>query len=196
MCMPFSFICLGACFIYFLFFIDLKKFGNLLTTIGIFILMIGFFVGELYFKTCSINILNVVGVAIIFIGVICIKGHLNWVRVVVLPSICSIIYYVLNIVDIDMNMFFNFLPACLVICFVSVACINRVKDGVLMTILSAIFLDILNYFIVLEDVGYLALFSREFIVCIVLCEGFILFTYTCCKLVKIIRQKLILKKQS
>lgn len=194
--MPFSFVCLGVCFIFLMFFMDYKKRGNILVVAGILTLLVGFFVGEIELKTCSINILNVIGVLVIFVGILCLNSRFNWVRVVSLPFVTGLFYYVLNVIDVDMNMFFNLVPSLLVVCVVSLVCFNNPKESILVVLLSGFVLEIINYFFILEDVGYLALFSHDFIVCIVLCGGFVLLTKTTRKLVENIRKMLAIKKQN
>lgn len=166
--MPLEFIFLGVIVITMIMYFNLKCVKNWFVILGIVLVMIGYFIGEINVKNISINVTILIGLLLIcstlFIGL----NRKNRAIAIVLSIGFSMLYLAVNFVSVDYNMFFTIIPICVTL-YLSHFFVRSINSQIFTVLFAAIICDILNMFLMVEYIDYWALFSRNLIVCIVLC---------------------------
>jgi len=169
--MPLYFIVVGCFALVVLFFFDCKKLKNLSFLFALILLLVGFFVGEIGLKKVSINVPFLVGAIILCVAFALSNPHRKLWRALVCSVGFTLVYLSLNLITIDLNVFFSVVP----ICAVGVlAGLIGGKDGLLCSMFTLIFCEIVNAFVMMEHLGFWALYSQNFVFCIVLVGSVVL----------------------
>ena len=169
--MPIDFIILGIFFIYLCFNYKKTKFNKTLILLGLCMILLGYFNHGIFISryNVSINFCNLFG--IIFVFVFCFKfSKINGIKLMRQSILILLLYMFFNFINLDNNIFFNCMPLILIVGLVNICNVNF-YENVFTIIISMVFVEIFNLFFMLPKIDSWALFSREFIFCIVVCCG-------------------------
>lgn len=166
--MPVSFFLLGIFVLISLFSLR-EKWNNLAILIGLIVMMIGFFFGGIRVANLIVNILSITGLLAFLLGVIIVRRDVNYLKILLLAVGCGCVYFSLNAIDIELNVFFNIIPVITVINLVSLTCAGNLKESIILVVFANVLCEIINVFSMLEHLDFWALFGGNFTLCIVLC---------------------------
>lgn len=166
--MPVSFFLLGLLVLISLFSFR-EKWDNFAVFIGLIAMMIGFFFGEIRVGNLIVNIPSIIGILVFLLGVLVVKGYVNYLKILLLALGCGCIYFSLNAIDIELNVFFNILPVMITINLISIICECNLKEKIVLVVLANVLCEIINVITMVEHLDFWALFGGNFILCIVLC---------------------------
>lgn len=177
--MPIHFMLLGIMTLFILFFVNLSVPRKCLLFCGVACIIGSFFIGQINIKMGSINILNFIGIVLVLCAVISKKciSHKTFVTV-----FCGVVmYFLLNVISLDYNMFFTFVPICVICTIVPLVLMRDTKASVFSCALSIVACEFVSMFLMYKNLNYWALFGNNFMFCIVLCVYAVLsIKFICC----------------
>ncbi len=163
--MPVYFIVVGCFALIIMFFFDCKKLKNLTLFVALIALLVGFFVGEIRLKNVSINIPFLIGAVQLCVGFILSNPHRRVWRALVCSLGFTLLYLSINLISVGFNVFFDVVPICIV---GLVSGIIAGGSGMLIATVTLMLCEIVNAFVMIEHLGFWALYSQDFVFCIVL----------------------------
>ena len=164
--MSFTFIVLGVILIWCVFYLKLDSIVKLAFFLGLYLEFVGCFFSNCVIQNVSINFAIFTGYLIIMFGLImCCKDCL--LKSVENVIYVLVIYVALNIVMVEFNSFFNWVPIVLIVLIInSLSCDNR--TGILSINLSLGICELFNLFYMLIKMDFSVIYSSEFLLCFVL----------------------------
>lgn len=181
--MPFDFVLIGIFLITSVFYLNKKDVKNIVIICAIFLLLIGYFFNGVCVANVRINLFNIVAlITIVFVLIMLTKIKLK--ALILQTSIVVICYLIFNLISVDFNLFFDVKPLIVITTLVTLLFDLNLYGGVINIILSLSLCEIINVIIMLPKLKFIAIFSRDLILCIVLSCVVEIVVYYLLKLIK------------
>lgn len=168
----FDFCAVGVFLIWCIFYLDLKNISNILLITGVGLLFVSYFTKNIEILTTNVsfNVFVLIGIVLIMcsLGINCGKNNCN---MCVYGSMLSLFLYVGAVMmSICLSSFFTPIPLCTIVCVVNIFNFKDIKSKYFALNLSIILCEIFNGFYLLKKLDFVAIFSSEIVLCIVLCN--------------------------
>lgn len=165
--MPLDFVIIGVIFMTLFLMLSLLKPQNIIMLLGLFCVLLSYFIGINTFAKFSLNWLFLIGLILVILSLSLNSKSLF--QVFVVSASLAIVYVSLNIFNLEFNMFFTILPMCIIGVSAGMVCVKNIYKCILQVVLTLVFCEIVNAFVMIEHLDFWALFGYNFIICIVLC---------------------------
>lgn len=183
---------LGIMTLFILFFVNLSVPRKCLLFCGVVCIIGAFFIGQINIKTGSINMLNLVGMVLVLCVLISKKCISHKMLVTVFCDV--VMYFLLNVISLDYNMFFTFVPVCVICTIVPLVLMKDTKASVFSCVLSVVACEFVSMFLMYNNLNYWAIFGDNFMFCIVLCVCAILsIKFICCLIKKLSKKETVVE---
>lgn len=173
---------LGFSLIWCIFYFKFTSYKRLVLFLGVLIIFCGMFLNNVFIKNISVNICFLVGYLLILFSVIPLRLNsvLNALDKV---GYGVILYICLNIVSLDFNLFFNWIP--LVIIVIVFNGFNSEVDNCFFGLnLTFGLCEIFNLFFISKKMNFSIIFSFEFVNCFVIGNSVMLLLFFILKIFK------------
>ena len=190
--MPLDFFVLGVFVLTLFCVMSHSKRGLIISFLGVVLVMISYFVREVQLGNVVFNWLFFCGLVLVVIGLNLKKKY--QVNTIFVPLSLACVYLLLNIVNLEYNMFFTIIPICVAGVLGGFLCAGSVENRISGVILTLAICEIVNLFVMVKHLGFLALFGCDLRVCIVLCVLPYFLGFLFCEFVKIVKSLLNNKK--
>lgn len=176
--MPFHFILLGVVSLIVLFLIPVSKFRKILILCCTICFVGSFFTGNIKINNVVLNLLNMIGSVLILASSYRKNCRLNRVLITVFCS--GVVYFFINTIKIDYNLYFTWLPMSLLCSGFSLIMCWDIYSSIFASVISSIVCEILSMIFMYENLNFWSLFGDNYLVCIVLCITGILLVKIMC----------------
>jgi len=183
--MGIDFILVGVYFIWLIFYKERVK-QNLPLFLGVGLLLVGYFIKSVKFNCISINICRVLGIINLIVFIL-ISGRVNVKKSLTSSIVIAILYGFINFIDIDFNLFFGTAVTVLIVIVINTLNMLTIDEYVLSTFGGLILVEIFNALFMYSKLDYVAIFSDDLAMCIVVCIGIRLFVNWILKLFKVVK---------
>lgn len=169
----FDFCAVGIFLIWCVFYLDLKNISNILLIAGVGALFVSYFTKnvEILAVNVSFNAFVLIGIVLIMCS-LCIGCEKISRNICVCGTMLSLFLYVGVVVmmSICLSSFFTPIPLCVIVCATNILNFKGLKSKYFALNLSIIFCEFFNGFYLLKKLDFVAIFSSEIVLCIVLCN--------------------------
>lgn len=164
--MEISFMLTGFFLIYCLFYLNFSIAKNYFLIAGSGCLLTSFFFRSHQFKILNIhgNIWVVAAIFFILWYLLCGKNYTEIGGAIVVAITVSLGYALLNFISIDFNTFFNMIPLLILL---GVVLVLKVGDTFLIGNITVIICEIINIVFLYKKLEFIAIFTTDFVFCIV-----------------------------
>ena len=187
--MLFEFFILGFVLIFVMFFCDFSKVKNLWLFIAVLFLTMSYFVRLVNIGIMSTNLFVVIAMVFVFLYIFSDWRDVKFCGAFSKILSILVIYIGLNLINIDFNMFFNLAWVLGVIVLVSVFNFYSITTDLFVVNVSLVGIEFVNALFLIKKLNFLVIFSREFVVVVVVLNGFFVLKNLLVKAVKLRYEK-------
>ena len=162
--MTIDFVLIGIYFIWLVFYYEKNK-GNIPLFLGVFLLLLGYFIKPIIVGDVFINICNVVGIVSLFAFVFTSK-KVNVKKSITSGVLISFIYGLINLIDMDFNLFFGAGLTIVVIIIINFLNCLLVEECVVSALVGLVLIEIFNIFFMLPKLEFVTIFGDVLVLCI------------------------------
>lgn len=184
--MMFDFFIIGAILIWCVFYARLDAVKNWILVASISLLFIGYFNLDksILIANVSVNLFGLISFILLVVYFLTYYKNIRFSRMIENVSYVVLLYLGLNIVSIEFNLFFNCLPLIAIIVVINGFNGFNFFTSILGLNISLFFVEILNSILMINQLQFATIFSREFVICYVYCNVLMTLLYIVVKFLK------------